>query len=197
VCAGSPESQPCPGLHPQQHGQQGEGGDSAPLPWSAETPLGVLHPALEPSAEDRPGAVGAGPEEAPAMIRGLEPLCWEGRLGALGLVSLGRRRLWGDLRAAARAWRGCERAGEGLVTRAGSGRTRGDGFKLKEGRFRLDVRKKSFTLRVVRPWPRLPRGAVAAPSLAGFEARLDRAGSTLGWWKGSLPRAEGLERDDL
>jgi len=47
---------------------QGEGADSAPLPHSAETPPGVLRPALEPSAQDRPGAVGAGPAEAPAMI---------------------------------------------------------------------------------------------------------------------------------
>jgi len=52
--------------------------------------------------------VGAGPEEAPAMIRGLEPLCWGERLGELGLLGLGRRRLWGDLRAAASAWRGLQ-----------------------------------------------------------------------------------------
>jgi len=42
-------------------------------------------------------------------------------------------------------------------------------------------------MRAARPWPRLPRGAVAAPSLAVPKAGLDGAGSTLGWWKGSLP----------
>jgi len=45
----------------------------------------------------------------------------------------------------------------------------------------------------MRPWPRLPRGAVAAPSLAEFKARLDGALSTLGWGKVSLPTAGGLE----
>jgi len=62
-----------------------------------------------------------------------------------------------------------------------------------EGRLRLDLRKKFFTVKVVRPWHRLPREAVAAPSLAVFKARLDRAGSILIWWKGSLPMAGGLD----
>ncbi|KFR17323.1 hypothetical protein N306_14648, partial [Opisthocomus hoazin] len=51
--------------------------------------------------------------------------------------------------------------------------------ELKEGRFRLGIRKKFFTMRVVRHWHRLPREAVDAPSLAGFKARLDGALSNL------------------
>ena len=44
-----------------------------------------------------------------------------------------------------------------------------------------------------RPWPRLPREAVAAPSLTGFKVGLDGALSTLLWWKGSLPMARGWD----
>ena len=60
-----------------------------------------------------------------------------------------------------------------------SDRTKGNGCKLKEGRFRLDIRKKIFTVGVERHWNRLPREAVAAPSLAVFKTRLDRALSNL------------------
>jgi len=56
-----------------------------------------------------------------------------------------------------------------------SDRTRRNGSKLKEGRFKLDVRKKFFTHRVVSGWHRLPREAVDAPSLEALKARLDGA----------------------
>ncbi|KFR12153.1 hypothetical protein N306_10941, partial [Opisthocomus hoazin] len=54
-----------------------------------------------------------------------------------------------------------------------------NGSKLKEGRFRLDIRKKFFTMRVVKHWSGLPREAVDAPSLEVFKARLDGALSSL------------------
>jgi len=62
---------------------------------------------------------------------------------------------------------------------AGGDRTRGNGFKLKEGRFTLDIRKRSFIVRVLRHWNRLPRDGVEAPSLETFKARLDQALSNL------------------
>jgi len=60
-----------------------------------------------------------------------------------------------------------------------SDRTRGNGSELKEGRFGLGIRKKFFTMRVVKHWHRLPREAVDAPSRAAFKARLDGALSNL------------------
>jgi len=78
------------------------------------------------------------------MIRGLEHLFYEERLRELGLCSLEKRRLQGDLIAAFQYLKKAyKKAGEGLFTRACSYRARGNGFKLKESRFRIDIRKQS------------------------------------------------------
>jgi len=85
------------------------------------------------------------------MTRGLEPLCWEERLGELGLLSLEKRRLRGDLTAACQYLKGAyKKDRDRLFSRACCNRTRGNGFKLKEGKLSLAIRKKPFTMRVVK-----------------------------------------------
>ncbi|KAK4818488.1 hypothetical protein QYF61_014218 [Mycteria americana] len=106
------------------------------------------------------------------IVRGLEHLSYEDRLRELGLFRL-EKKAFQYVKGA------YKKAGEELFTRACSDRTRGNGFKLKEGRFRLDIRKKLFTMRVVRHWNRLPQEAVDASALEVFKARLDGALSNL------------------
>ena len=98
------------------------------------------------------------------------------------LLHLGKRRLQGDLIAAFQYLKGAYiQEGEQLFMRVVSDRTRGNGFKLRQGRFRLDSRRKFFTQRVVTHWNRLPKEAVDAPSLEAFKARLDVALGSLVW----------------
>jgi len=87
------------------------------------------------------------------------------------LFSLKKRRLQGDLIAAFQYLkRTYKQEGEQLFTWVDSVRTRGYGFKLRQGRFRL-----GGTQRVVMHWNRLPKEVVDAPSLEAFQARMDLA----------------------
>jgi len=80
------------------------------------------------------------------MIQGLEHLSCEDKLRELGLFSLEKRRLRGDLTAACHYLNGAYRKdGDNLFSRAWCDRIGSNGFKLREGRFRLAIRKKLFT----------------------------------------------------
>ena len=113
------------------------------------------------------------------------------------MFSLEKRRLQGDFIVAFQYLKGANKQeGEWMFMRVDSGRTRGNGFKLRRGRFRLDIRKKLFTQRVVTHWNRLPRAVVDAPSLEAFKVRLDVALGSLVWWLATLHIAGGLKLTD-
>jgi len=121
----------------------------------------------------------------------------EERLSEFGLFSLEKRRLQGHLIAAFQYLKGaCRKDGENIFSRAPCNRTRSNGFKLREGRFTLDIRKKIFTMRVVKHWNRLPRETVEAPSLETLKARLDGAEQP-GLVEDISANCKGVGLDDL
>ena len=131
MCTHSPEGQPYPGLHQEKLGQQVEGGDSAPLLHTGETPPGVLCPVLEPSGNTwtcwsrsggRPQRWSEGWSTSPTR-KG-----WE----SWGLFSLENRRLQGGLLADFHYLKGVYRKdGENTFSSACCNRTRSNGFKLR------------------------------------------------------------------
>lgn len=126
-----------------------------PLLRSHETPPGILHPVLGLLTQE---GHGAGTEKGHEDDQGAERPPQQGQTERAEAHQPREKKVpEGPYRGIRVPGEGLQESWEGLFLRAGSDRTRGNGFHLEENRFRLRIRNKFFTLSMVRHWNGLPR----------------------------------------
>ncbi|GAB0181377.1 hypothetical protein GRJ2_000603000 [Grus japonensis] len=105
------------------------------------------------------------------MIKGQDHLPYEERLKELGISTLPRGdKAWGNLITVFQYLKGGYKEDRGsLITRSHMEKTKGNGYKLHQERFHLDIRNNIFTVRTINHWNNLPRDVVESPSLEVFK----------------------------
>ena len=108
-------------------------------------------------------------------IQGMRGIPYEKRLKLLGLHSLERRRLRGDLIEVFKWYRGYNKGDVSKILRISNhDRSRNNGFKLEKFRFKKEIGRNWFSNRVVDEWNGLSKQVVSAKSLGSFKSRLDK-----------------------